>query len=86
MPYQISILPSARRSLSRLDQKTREWISQKIDSLVYDPRPSGVKKLKGNHNLWCVRAGNYRIVYSIHDKALIVYVIDIDDRKNIYRK
>jgi mRNA interferase RelE/StbE len=55
------------------------------DALASNPRPHGVKKLQGDENLWRIRVGAYRIVYEIHDDRLVVLVIRIGDRKDIYR-
>ena len=56
-----------------------------IDQLAENPRPQGCKKLKGDDNLWRVRAGDYRIVFSIHDDLLLVLVIRIAHRREVYR-
>ncbi len=56
-----------------------------IDGLAIDPRPSGVVKLSGEENLYRVRAGDYRIVYSIQDAALLVLIVKVGDRKDVYR-
>ncbi len=58
--------------------------SRKIQSLADDPRPSGCKKLSGN-TLYRIRQGNFRIVYEVLDKKLVVTVIKVGDRKEIYR-
>jgi mRNA interferase RelE/StbE len=52
--------------------------------LKRNPRPNGYKKLKGNENLYRIRSGNYRVVYQIQEKVLIVLVVRIGDRKDIY--
>ena len=53
--------------------------------LQTNPRPNGYKKLKGYDNIYRIRFGTYRIVYSIIDKELVVYIFDVDHRKDIYR-
>jgi mRNA interferase RelE/StbE len=50
-----------------------------------NPRPQGVKKLAGEENLYRIREGDYRLIYTIGDKELIVLVVKIGDRKEIYR-
>jgi mRNA interferase RelE/StbE len=85
MAYQILMHPRARRELEKLPHAVGERIAIAIDALASDPRPAGVKKLQGDENLWRIRVGAYRIVYEIHDGRLIVLVVRIGDRKDIYR-
>lgn len=56
-----------------------------IDDLANDPRPTGCVKLAGEEALYRVRVGDYRILYQIHDRALLVVVIEIGHRREIYR-
>ena len=66
--YNITFARSARKELEGLDVKYSERIIQKIEMLVINPRPPGCEKLKGEENLWRIRIGNYRVIYSISDK------------------
>ncbi len=84
--YRIHIAPSALRAIKRLDAKTRQRIVMAVDDLADDPRPVGAIQLKGDTNFWRIRIGDYRVVYSIEDKALLVLVVKIGHRKDIYRK
>jgi mRNA interferase RelE/StbE len=61
-------------------------IAAKIDSLAHDPRPRGVEKLSGEENLYRVRVGNYRIIYQLQDAQLIVLVVKVGHRRDVYRK
>ena len=54
--------------------------------LAHDPRPTGVVKLAGDENLWRIRIGNYRVVYEIHDDRLMVLVLRVAHRKDVYRQ
>lgn len=54
-------------------------------NLASDPRPHDCKKLKGLDNLYLIRVGHYRIVYTIQDQQLLVLVVDVDHRKDINR-
>lgn len=65
----------------KLDDKTQDKISDKIDTLELEPRPSGCKKLKGEERLYRVRVGNFRVLYDIHDDVLVVLVVQVIDRK-----
>ena len=56
-----------------------------MDALAANPRPKGVKKLSGPDDLYRIRVGDYRIVYQIHDDRLIVLVVRIGHRKDVYR-
>lgn len=56
-----------------------------IDRLVDDPRPRGTVKLKGEDELYRIRAGDYRIVYEVRDAALVVVVIKVGHRRDVYR-
>ena len=85
MAYRIVIVKSAAKQLSALSDLLKEKIISKIDSLAVNPRPYGIEKLSNRQNEYRVRVGDYRIVYSIFDKLLIVEVVDIDHRKQVYR-
>ena len=75
--YNIQIKPSAVREIESIPQKkTRQRIVQRIRSLANDPRPHGCDKLSGQER-YRVRQGDYRIVYSIQDEALIVFVVKV---------
>jgi mRNA interferase RelE/StbE len=82
--YRIQISATAWRQLMRLDEKTQDKISAKIESLEQNPRPSGCKKLQGEERLYRVRIGNFRVVYDVFDDVLVVLVVAIGDRKDIY--
>ncbi|MBI3271169.1 MAG: type II toxin-antitoxin system RelE/ParE family toxin [Planctomycetes bacterium] len=76
--------PAAKRDLASLPPDTRARIRPKIDALADDPRPPGVKKLVGAENRWRIRVGDYRVIYEIHDKALLVLVVRIRHRSGAY--
>jgi mRNA interferase RelE/StbE len=85
MKYSIDIAPKVYKNLAKLSKDNRKRIEIKIDALAENPRPQGYKQLKGNENIFRVRVGDYRIVYEIIDDVLIVYVLDIDHRRQVYR-
>lgn len=66
-------------------KKERLRVREAIDSLSQEPRPQGVKKLADKRNYWRIRVGNYRVVYHIEDDKLVVIVIKISHRKEVYR-
>jgi mRNA interferase RelE/StbE len=84
MAYTIQFKKSALKELYNLPKNISQQIAQAINDLAKNPRPNGCKKLKGQDNLYRVRSGTYRVVYQIHDKVLIVLVLAIGDRKEVY--
>ena len=87
MPYRIEIDRDTQKWLARLtDKKLRGRLVLAIEGLSLNPRPSGVKKLKGFEQRYRVRVGDYRIVYEVRDRILLVLVLDVGDRKEIYRR
>lgn len=85
MSYMIQFKNSALKELRKLPKAIADQVAGDIDGLSGNPRPPGHKKLKGNYNLYRLRSGDYRIVYQIHDKVLVVLVIRINNRKDVYR-
>ena len=83
--YKVSIKRSAVKEIEAIPQKKeRQRIIRRIGQLAEDPHPPGAKKLSGNDK-YRVRQGSYRIVYSIEDNELIVVVVKVGHRKNVYR-
>jgi mRNA interferase RelE/StbE len=83
--YALFIEKRAQRTLSRIARQDREWIADAIRRLADEPRPQGVKKLSGRE-AWRIRVGDYRILYEIQDERLVILVVDIGHRRDIYRK
>ena len=84
-PYEVQISPAARRDLKKLSANIRQRIIAKIDELAEDPRPYGYTRLRSNDVRYRVRVGDYRIIYKVFDEVLVVLVLDVGDRKEIYR-
>ena len=82
--YKIRIKKSAIKELRKLPKKNASYIIEIIQSLGTQPRPRGCKKLKGYDELWRVRSGNYRDIYTIEDQILIVEILEIVHRKDAY--
>jgi mRNA interferase RelE/StbE len=83
--YKVSIKRSAVKEIEAIPQKKeRQRIIRRIGRLAEDPRPPGSKKLSGNDK-YRVRQGSCRIVYSIEDAELIVVVVKVGHRKDVYR-
>ncbi len=83
--YRIEIKRSAVKELEAVPAKDRRRITTKIQALAGNPRPAGCEKLSG-HDKYRIRQGNYRILYTIADDVLVVTVIKIGDRRDVYRE
>ncbi len=83
--YKILIKQSAKKELGKVPKKDLQKIVIKIQDLSLEPRPAGCEKLSGE-NKYRIRQGNYRIVYSIEDDELIIIVVKVGHRREIYRK
>lgn len=86
MSYQVFLKPAAQRQLKKLTPDIQRALITLIERLSEEPRPSGCKKLKGRDDQYRVRLGNYRIIYSIEDTSLIVRVIKIGHRRDVYEE
>ena len=82
--YRLRIKPSAAKELEALPKKDRLRIAARIQALAADSRPPGCEKLSGE-DLYRVRQGNYRILYTVDDAALLVVVYKIGHRREVYR-
>jgi mRNA interferase RelE/StbE len=83
--YKVSIKRSAVKEIEAIPQKKeRQRIIRRIGQLANDPRPPGSKKLSG-HDKYRLRQGSYRIVYSIEENELVVVVVKVGHRKDVYR-
>ena len=85
MAYSILLAPPAERQLKALAESTQKRIVKRLKTLQHNPRPHGIKKLAAEDDLYRIREGDYRIIYTIQDKELVVLVVKIGDRKEAYR-
>ena len=84
--YTVTIIPSALRSIQSLSRSFREQIRAKIDLLAENPRPHGIKALQGGQKGYLrLRVGAYRIIYRVEDDRLLVLVVAVGHRREIYR-
>ena len=83
--YVLVIKPAVEKQLRRLPNKIHQRVLSTLEGLKVDPRPRGCKKMKGEGNLWRVRVGDYRVVYTIKDDQLIVLVVRVAHRKDVYQ-
>jgi mRNA interferase RelE/StbE len=86
MLYKVEFTPAAARQIKKLSPLIQKRIISRIEILATNPRPGNVKKLEGEDNLYRLPAGEYRIIYQIQDKILLVLVVKIGHRREVYRK
>jgi mRNA interferase RelE/StbE len=84
MSYRIIVPKPAQKQLNGFAKTDRERLITVMRSLAIEPRPDGVKKLKGYKNTYRVRVGDYRLIYEIQDRELIVLLLSISHRKDAY--
>ena len=85
MKYEIQFLASAAKEFRALPEPIKRRVAKAIDNLEVNPRPRGVRKLKGHKHYYRIRVGNYRIVYEIDDETRVVTVTRIRHRREVYR-
>jgi mRNA interferase RelE/StbE len=86
MSYTVKVSRPAEKFLRALtDKKLYQRLSETLDALEENPRPINSVKLQGEEELYRVRVGDYRIVYQIQDRQLVVLVVQIGHRREVYR-
>jgi mRNA interferase RelE/StbE len=83
--YRVEFSRGAKKQFRKLPLYIQERIQAKITELVIEPRPNKVKKLQGDDDLYRIRVGDYRIVYEIKDDVLLVILIRIKHRSEVYK-
>ena len=84
--FRVLIKESAAKEIEALpNKKARQRVVARIRALADDPRPRGCEKLSGHHDRYRLRQGIYRVVYSISDKELLVFVVKVGHRKDVFR-
>jgi mRNA interferase RelE/StbE len=84
--FRIEFRPRALRDLKALPKAARSRIISKVSSLAVNPYPPEVRKLTGEEKLYRFRVGGYRVIYQVRDEVLLVLVVRVGHRKDIYRK
>jgi len=82
--YKIEWKRSATRELRRLPREVVSRILQAVEELSTDPYPTGVRKLVGSEQTYRIRVGDYRVVYSVFSSTLIIQIIRVGHRKDVY--
>ncbi|MFN9546786.1 MAG: type II toxin-antitoxin system RelE family toxin [Cyanobacteriota bacterium] len=84
--YSLTIKPSAVKELKAVDDSaTLARLIERIKSLASKPRPSGSEKLAGRINLYRIRQGSFRVIYSVDDQSRVVDVVKVGHRRDVYR-
>jgi len=81
--YQVELKESVKKFISKMDKHIVKRILEAATSLEDDPRPYGHIKMKGEES-YRIRVGRYRIIYEIYDTKVLVFVINVDHRKDVY--
>lgn len=84
MTYRVELRPAAVRALRKIDRKDQRRIQGAVALLAADPRPPAATRLVGRP-AWRLRVGNYRVVYTIEDDVLLVVVVTVGHRRDVYR-
>ena len=86
--YAIEFLPSALRELGNVPPDARQDVVEAIDALSADPRPEGVTLLGGTGKVrvWRITVGNYRVLFQARDDVLVVLIVRVADRREVYRQ
>lgn len=85
--YKVVLTKDAAKEVDSIGNRTdRTRVYERIRKLAANPRPDGSQKLKGSNNRYRIRQGDYRILYEIRDAVLIVTVVHVGHRKDVYRR
>ena len=86
MRYSIEFRPAVLKSMKRLPKRELRRIKKKIDDLAENLPDPATTKMKGNNTFHKIRSGNYRIVYEIHEDRLVILVVKVGHRKDVYKR
>jgi mRNA interferase RelE/StbE len=85
MLYSVQFTPRAQRDFSALDRAIQQRLRRRIDRLAEDPFPVGAKKLHGEEPFYRIRVSDYRVIYKVEADELVVIVVKIGHRREVYR-
>ena len=86
MKYSVEFRPAVLKSLKRLPKKDLRRIKKRIDDLAENLPDPAATKMKGNNSFHKVRSGDYRVIYEIHDDRLVILVVKVGHRKEVYKR
>jgi mRNA interferase RelE/StbE len=84
MAYRIEFTRPALKEYEKLDSVTKQRVSDEVVGLVSNPRPPGCKALQGYKSVYRIRIGKFRVIYEVRDKVLVVLVLRVAKRDNVY--
>ena len=84
--YRIVFTPRAERAFIALSKDIQRRIDQRLLALQDNPRPTGIKALKGDAGIYRLRVGDYRVLYKVHDDQVVVLVLAVGHRREVYRR
>jgi len=86
MNYSVTLSPAAARQLRKFDPEVRRRIQAAIELLAENPRPPAATRLVGGGGEWRVRTGDYRVIYEIHDAELLILILRMAHRREVYER
>ena len=86
MAYAVAFKPAAVRQLRKLPEDGRRRVAARIDALAAEPRQADAEALQGASDLYRIRVGDYRVVYQLQRTALVILVVRIGHRRDVYRR
>ncbi|MBN1770786.1 MAG: type II toxin-antitoxin system RelE/ParE family toxin [Deltaproteobacteria bacterium] len=87
MPYRVEWSPQAWREFQVLDGVIQRRLAAAVDGLAQNPRPPGAKRMHGRaSDVWRIRVGDYRLLYQIRGDVLVVFVVKVGHRREVYRR
>jgi mRNA interferase RelE/StbE len=85
LKYRIEVKRSAAKALKKIPKPDRKRISEKIESLAGELPSTEITKMKGDNPFHRIRVGDYRIIYEVQDEVLVILIVKVGHRKDIYR-
>jgi mRNA interferase RelE/StbE len=86
LAYRVEFSRAADRQFRGLPRRVQARLKSRIDALAADPRPPGATRLSGADDLYRIRAGDYRVIYAVQDEVLLVLVVRVGHRREVYRR
>lgn len=83
--YTVEVAPAANRQIRKLDRETQKRILSLLEKLQQQPRPREATKLQGEEGLYRIRSGDYRVIYLVEDRKLLVLVVKVGHRREVYK-
>jgi mRNA interferase RelE/StbE len=84
--YEVEFEAQVAKQLRDMQRADLQRVMDRVKALADDPRPQGSEKLAGLANAWRIRSGNYRVVYTVDDRAQVVTVTRVGHRREVYRR